>query len=85
MIRVFVALLSFVSLLFLPFWVACILGILLAFFWEAPEVIFLGVVTDLLYMPPGGVFYIPMPMTLAAIALVWLMVPIRKRLLVVNE
>jgi len=80
MIRVLIALCAFVSALFFPAWVTIILAIILVTLWQAPEVILLGALFDLLYMPPGGVFFIPMPATLAAIVLVWVMIPIQKRL-----
>ena len=81
-VRVLLAIAAFISALFAPVWLTAILGLILAARWEAWEVIFLGVLIDLLYLPPGGIFYIPMPATLIAIAVVWLMIPIRKRLFV---
>lgn len=82
MIRFTTALLAFISALFAPVWVTVIIGGILAVVWEAWEVIILGVVVDLLYAPAGGFFYIPMPATITAIALVWVMIPLRKRLFV---
>ena len=85
MIRTTLSILAFVSALFLPVWVTCILALVLIAVYQAPEVIVLGVVIDLLYMPPGGVFFIPMPATLGAIALIWIMIPIHERLMVGEE
>jgi hypothetical protein len=80
MIRLALAVLAFVSVLFAPLWVTAVLGVVLAVLFEAWEVIVLGLIADFLYLPPGGFFHIPMPMTLLAIVFVWAMVPIRKRI-----
>lgn len=79
MIRIALAAAALVSVLFAPIWVSVILGIVLGSLWEAWEVIILGLLIDLLYLPPEGLWHIPMPATLLAIAFVWAMIPVRKR------
>lgn len=80
MIHLAVAILAFLSALFAPVWLTFILALILVILWEAWEVILLGLLIDLLYLPPEGFFYIPMPATLLAIAVVWATIPLRKRL-----
>ncbi|HET8581023.1 MAG TPA: hypothetical protein VFL98_00975 [Candidatus Paceibacterota bacterium] len=81
-LRVLLAIAAFASALFASVWLTAILALVLAIGWEAWEVIFLGVLVDMLYLPPEGLWHIPMPATLLAIAIVWLMIPIRNRLAV---
>jgi hypothetical protein len=76
MIRITLASLALISILFAPVWVTALLGVVLAILWEAWEVI----LVDLLYLPLGGFFHIPMIATLLAIGFVWAMIPIRKRI-----
>jgi hypothetical protein len=80
MIRITLASLALISILFAPVWVTALLGVVLAILWEAWEVIILGLLVDLLYLPLGGFFHIPMIATLLAIGFVWAMIPIRKRI-----
>lgn len=79
-IHVALAVAAFFCALFAPVWLTILLAIVLAVAWQAWEVIVLGVLLDLLYLPPEGLWHIPMPMTIAAIALVWVMIPLRERL-----
>ena len=69
-----------VCTLFAPLWCTIVIGIVLAAIWQAPEAIVLAAILDLLYVPPEGFWHIPMPLTIAAIALVWVLVPLRRRL-----
>lgn len=50
--------------------------------FRAWEVIALGALIDLLYVPPGGFFGIPIPATLTAFILLAGFEPIRRKLLV---
>ncbi len=57
MIRLSLALLFFGSILFFPWWVSVFLGVLLLFAGEGYEVLFGGVLLDVLYGAPLPFFF----------------------------
>lgn len=66
--------------IFAPPWVTITCMGLLAFRYPAWEVLFIGVFTDFLWMPPG--FIHPLPIfTIAGLILVWGLEPLRRELL----
>ncbi len=82
MIRAFIGGLSFASVLFAPPWLPLIGAGMLTVRFRAWEVIALGALIDLLYVPPGGFFGVPIPATLTAFILLVGFEPIRRKLLV---
>jgi hypothetical protein len=55
---------------------AAVAMVILALCWQAYEVLALGLVLDMFWLPPG---HIPL-FTMGAVALLWLFEPLRKRL-----
>mgnify|MGYP001619604389 CR=1 FL=1 len=82
MIRAFIGGLAFASALFAPPWLPLVGAGLLTVRYRAWEVLVLGALIDLLYVPPGGFFGIPIPATLTAFILLVGFEPIRRKLLV---
>jgi len=66
--------------IFGPPWLTILCMGLLAFRYPAGEVLFIGLLTDFLWMPPG--FLSPLPVfTITALILVWGLEPLRKEFL----
>jgi len=66
--------------IFAPPWVTIICMGLLAFRYPAWEVVFIGLLTDFLWMPPG--LFPPLPIfTVTGLILVWGLEPLRKEFL----
>jgi hypothetical protein len=79
--RLFLAVLGFLSALIAPPWVALVVIIILSVRWRAWEAPLIGLVMDFMWLPSGG-FFSPLPLyTIAAIAIVWGLEPIRIRFL----
>jgi hypothetical protein len=83
MIRATLLLLGAGSIVIAPVWVTILIAFLLAFRWEAWEVIVLGVMVDALWLPSGSFWGVPLA-TVSALILVWLLAPIRNELLTWN-
>lgn len=80
MIRAVLAIAGFLGAIFAPPWVTILCMGLLAFRYPAWEVLFIGILTDFLWMPPG--FLHPLPIfTVAGLILVWGLEPMRKEFL----
>jgi hypothetical protein len=78
LLRIAVAVIGFLSAIFLPWWIPVICIIILALRWRAWEAIFLGVFMDLLWLSPG----VGLPLfTIFAIAIVWVFEPLRNEFL----
>ena len=82
MVRAFLGGLSLASILFAPFWVAILFMGALAVRFCAWEVLFLGALIDLLYVPAGGIWHIPIPATLTFFLVLALFEPFRRKILV---
>ncbi len=80
--RAFVGGLSFASILFAPPWLPLICAGALTVRFRAWEVLIAGALIDLLYVPPEGLYGIPIPATLFAFILFVGFEPIRRKLLV---
>ena len=81
MTRAFLGGLSLASILFAPPWIPFLcMGALVARFcaWEA---LFLAGIVDLLYVPTGGIWGIPMPTTLILFIALVSLEPVRQKLL----
>lgn len=73
---------AFASALFAPPWMPMICAGALALRWRAWEVLPLGMLIDMLYLPAGQFFLgIPFPATLAALVLLWGFEPLRRQLM----
>ncbi len=81
-LRAFIGGISFASVLFAPPWVPIIGAGILAARFRAWEIVLLGAFIDILYVPPGGIWGIPIPATLTAFILLVGFEPFRKKLLV---
>ncbi|PIR82827.1 hypothetical protein COU20_00180 [Candidatus Kaiserbacteria bacterium CG10_big_fil_rev_8_21_14_0_10_59_10] len=80
-LRPILFLIGLFSALFLTPWVTLVCAVLLAMRYHAWEVLVLGVVVDLVWLPGvSGVASIPFA-TLLAAALVWVLYPLRRELL----
>ncbi|MEK7107049.1 MAG: hypothetical protein AAB899_02580 [Patescibacteria group bacterium] len=66
--------------IFAPPWVTILCMGLLAFRYPAWEVLFIGLLTDFLWMPPGLSHPLPI-FTISALILVWGLEPLRKEFL----
>jgi len=82
MVRAFIGGLSFASVLFAPIWVPLIGAGALAIRFRAWEILVLGALVDLLYVPPEGIFGIPIPATIITFFLLMGFEPLRKKILV---
>ena len=79
-IRPLLALVGIFAAVFAPPWLTILCMGLLAFRYPAWEVLFIGLLTDFLWMPPG--FFSPLPIfTITALILVWGLEPLRKEFL----
>ena len=78
-IRVLVASIGMAGAFFAPWWVPLVCMIVLAVRYPAWEVLFIGLVMDLLWLPEGGL-EIPV-FLLAGIVLVWICAPLRNQFL----
>lgn len=78
-IRIIVALVGIVSAFFAPWWVPLVCMVVLALRFPAWEVLFIGLVMDLLWLPGEG-FEIPF-FLIAGIVLVWVCAPLRNQFL----
>ena len=80
-IRSTLALIGFLATLFAAWWVPLIIMTLLALRYRAWEVLLLGLLIDLLWLPSLGLFS-PLPLcTLFSIATVWIFEPLRNQFL----
>ena len=78
--RRLLAIAGFLAAIFASPWVTIICMGLLSFRYPAWEVLFIGMLTDFLWMPPG--FFHPLPIfTIAGLILVWGLEPLRKEFL----
>jgi len=77
MVRIIIAVIGFIGAIFLPTWVPIAAIIVSAFFWRAWEAMALGLFVDFLWLPTHAFPWI----TLGAIAVVWLLEPIRSEFL----
>jgi hypothetical protein len=68
------------SVFFAPLWGVALVALLLSLRWRAWEVLFLGVLVDILWFPSGFAFGIPLA-TVLSVVLVWLFEPLRAQLL----
>ena len=66
--------------IFAPPWVTILCMGLSAFRYPAWEVLFIGLLTDFLWMPPGLLHPLPI-FTIAGLILVWGLEPLRKEFL----
>ena len=82
MLRAFIGGISFASVLFAPPWVPIIGVGILALRFRAWEILFLGAMIDIIYVPPGGIYGVPIPATLIALVLLSGLEPFRKKLLI---
>lgn len=74
------ALTGFLAVIFAPPWLTILCMGLLAFRYPAWEILFIGLLTDFLWMPQG--FLSPLPIfTITALILVWGLEPLRKEFL----
>jgi hypothetical protein len=80
LVRILLALAGFLGAFFAPWWVPFICMILLSLRFSAWEVPLIGLCVDLLWLPSGTHFALPL-FTLLGIALVWAASPLRKQLL----
>lgn len=78
--RILIALIGFFGAIWLPWYVPAICIFLLALRFRAWEAIALGVFMDLLWLPPGSLFGLPI-FTIGAIVVVWVLEPLRSELL----
>ncbi|MEK7628750.1 MAG: hypothetical protein AAB421_05060 [Patescibacteria group bacterium] len=81
MIRPFISGLSFASVLFAPPWAPLILMGVLSLRFRAWEILIMGVCVDLLYLPPGGFYMIPIPATICATAILIGFEPFRRNIM----
>lgn len=80
MLRPLLAIGAILGAIFFPPWVTIICMGLSAFRYPAWEVLFIGLLTDFLWLPPG--FLHPLPIfTISALVLVWGLEPLRKEFL----
>ena len=80
MTRHLLAVAGVLGAIFAPPWVTIICMGLLAARYPAWEVLFIGMLIDFLWMPPG--FFHPLPIfTIAGLILVWGLEPLRKEFL----
>lgn len=81
MFRAFIGGISFASVLFVPPWIPLIGAGILALRFRAWEILLLGALIDILYVPPGGIYGVPIPATLTAFILLVGLEPFRQKLL----
>jgi hypothetical protein len=79
-VRLILALAGFFGVLFAPWWVPLVCMILLSLRYAAWEVPIIGLCMDLVWLPSGGHFAIPV-FTLLGIIIVWSASPLRRQLL----
>ncbi len=76
-LRVLVATIGLLGVLFLPWWVPVVCAVVLALRYAAFEVVVMGLFMDMLWFADGlGVFPL---CTLGAVLLVWLLTPLREQ------
>lgn len=78
-IRTFCASVMIVSV-FLSWWVGVVCAVLLSLRYRAWEVFLFGALIDILWLPSGSFFGVPVA-TCASLALVWLFEPLRRQFL----
>lgn len=79
-VRILLAIVGFVGAVIAPWWVPLACIVLLCLRFAAWEALAIGLFMDLLYLPHGAHFSVPL-YTLFAIAAVWLMQPMRAQFL----
>lgn len=80
MTRALIAGITYGAAFFASPWIVLIGAGVLSARWRAWEVIVLGLIVDLLYVPLGGFLGVPFPATLSALIIVWGMEPFRREL-----
>lgn len=79
-VRLIGALAGFVSAIVAPPWVTVVIIVALSLRYRAPEVIVMGLITDLAWLPHGGEHVFPI-FTLIAIIIAWGLEPLRVELM----
>lgn len=79
-IRPILSLAGLLGVFFAPVWVPCLCILLLALRFRAWEVVVIGALIDMLWLPPTGIVVFPV-FTLFAIGVVWILEPLRLQLL----
>ena len=75
--RIGIAIAGFIGAIFWSWYIPAICILLLSLRFRAWEAIVLGVFMDLLWLPPGSMFYGLPLFTIFAIAVVWIFEPLR--------
>ncbi len=76
--RVVLATLMYCSAFFLPWWVGALIGLILAVRYRAWEVVLFGALLDVLWLPSGFFFGLPLA-TCIALTVVWMLEPLRRQ------
>ncbi len=79
-LRILIALVGVLGAFFISPWIPLICIILLSLRFRAWEAVCIGVLVDMLWLPPGGFTVLPL-FTLVSIAIVWALEPLRLQLL----
>lgn len=80
--RAFLGGLSLASIFFATPLIVLLASLALAIRFRAWEVLFFGILIDVLYAPPGGIYGIPIPATIIACVVVVGFEPLRRKLMV---
>jgi len=80
-LRVVIALIGFVAAIFWTWWIPAICILLLSLRFRAWEAVVLGVFMDMLWLSPDTGFHGLPLFTIYAIAIVWILEPIRSEFL----
>lgn len=80
--RAFLGGLSLASILFATPWIVFLTSLALAVRFQAWEVLFFGMLIDVLYAPPGGIYGIPIPATIIAFIVIIGFEPFRRKLMI---
>jgi hypothetical protein len=78
--RAVLAVTMFSSAFLLPWWVGAFVGVFLAVRYRAWEVVLFGLLLDILWLPQGFLYGIPIG-TCTALILVWTLEPLRRQFL----
>lgn len=81
MFRAFLGGLSLASIFFAAPWLVLITSSILAVRFRAWEILLFGALIDILYVPPGGIYGIPIPATIVAFTLLAGFEPFRRKLM----
>ncbi len=80
-IRVGLAVVGVLGAIFAPWWVPVVCMLALSIRYRAWEVLFIGLISDLLWLAPAADHQFPI-LTLLGVVLVWIFEPLRVRFLV---